>query len=114
MGLEAYCRVSHAGATGEGTLQLEEGLLFFGQIRIKIPRAKMTGIVADGGDLVVSYDGGPARFHLGTDAVAAKWAHRLLHPPSLLDKLGVKQGMRVSLIGRFPEDFTAGDRRGAG
>ena len=43
-------------------------------------------------------------FHLG-DA-AQKWATRIRNPPSRLDKLGVKPGMRVRLIGRFESAFT--------
>ena len=34
-----------------------------------------------------------------------KWATRIRNPPSRLDKLGVKPGMRLRLIGRFETTF---------
>ncbi len=86
-------------------MQLEGGLLFQGTFRLVIPRHAMTRIAAEAGELVIGFDGADARFDLG--AAADKWADRLLNPPSLLDKLGVKAGMRVSLIGGFPEEFVA-------
>jgi len=36
---------------------------------------------------------------------ASKWAQRILHPPSRLDKLGVKPGMRVRLLGGVDAAF---------
>jgi hypothetical protein len=38
-------------------------------------------------------------------AAAEKWARRILNPPSLLDKLGVKSGLSVRLAGEFDADF---------
>ena len=38
-------------------------------------------------------------------AAAPKWAEKILHPPSRLDKLGVKAGMRVSLVGVKDENL---------
>jgi hypothetical protein len=39
-------------------------------------------------------------------AAAEKWAQKILHPPSLLDKLGVKAGVAVRLEGRFDAEFS--------
>jgi hypothetical protein len=47
--------------------------------------------------LHVTSPAGTATFILG--AQADKWAHRIRHPRTLADKLDVKPGMRVSLIG---------------
>ena len=52
------------------------------------------GVIADGADLVV----GDARFILG-ERLAAAWAEAILHPKSRLDKLGVKSGQRVAVVG---------------
>jgi hypothetical protein len=46
---------------------------------------------------------GEAVFELGPKA--EKWAEKILHPKSLLDKLGVKPGATVSLIGVNDESF---------
>jgi hypothetical protein len=65
----------------------------------------MTRIAALEGRLVVDFDGGTARFHLGQ--AAAKWADKLVNPPSVLDKLGIKAGSRVSALGGFDAEFVA-------
>jgi hypothetical protein len=55
---------------------------------------------------------GELRFHTGEDPAvlelgpaAEKWAEKILHPKSRAEKLGVKSGMQVSLLGRFDDDF---------
>jgi hypothetical protein len=53
--------------------------------------------------LTVTHAGGSAQFELG-DA-ATKWADRIRSPRSLLDKLGVKAGMSVSVLGDFDSAF---------
>jgi len=53
--------------------------------------------------LRVTFPDGTAVFELGP--TAAKWAEKIRNPPSLLDKLGVKDGMRVSVVGVDDESF---------
>ena len=36
---------------------------------------------------------------------AEKWAEKILHPKSRAEKLGVKNAMQVSLLGKFDDDF---------
>jgi hypothetical protein len=52
---------------------------------------------------------GAAVFDLGGQA--EKWAYRILNPKSLLDKLGVKEGMKVLVLGVEDEGFLADLRR---
>jgi hypothetical protein len=88
----------------KGTAYLEtDFLLFRGEERIKIPFKAMTAVEADGGALRLQFEGAEAIFELG--AAASKWADKILHPPSRLDKLGVKPGSTVALIGEFAPDF---------
>jgi hypothetical protein len=104
MGLEAKCVVRVDGAPHQGTALLEtDELLFRGPARLKIPFASITSLEADDGVLRVTHPGGTAHFELG-DA-AAKWAEKIRSPRSLLDKLGAKAGMTVSVIGEFEPDF---------
>jgi hypothetical protein len=104
MGLEVKCIVRVGGAAHRGTALLEtEELLFRGPARLKIPFASITGLDAVAGVLRVTHAGGTADFELGD--VAEKWAERIRSPRSLLDKLGAKPGMVVSLIGEFDADF---------
>ena len=104
MGLEAKCVVRMDGVPHRGTALLEtDELLFRGPARLKIPFASITSLDADGGVLHVTHPGGTAHFELG-DA-AAKWAERIRSPRSLIDKLGAKAGMTVSIVGDFDADF---------
>jgi hypothetical protein len=104
MGLEIKCVVHIDGTAHRGTALLEtDDLLFRGPARLKIPLASITSLDASDGVLTVTHAGGAARFELGHAAV--KWAERIRSPRSLLDKLGAKPEMTVSLIGEFQRDF---------
>ncbi len=63
----------------------------------------MKAVQAINGELRFKFSGGLARFDLGPQA--EKWAHKILHPLSLLDKLGVKPGMLVSVLGIGEKSF---------
>jgi hypothetical protein len=57
----------------------------------------MSRVTARGGTLGVTFPDGTASFELG--AAAPKWADKILHPPSRLQKIGVKPEWRASAIG---------------
>jgi hypothetical protein len=104
MGQELQCKLHFHRRTISGTVQLEtDHLLFRGPERLKILVKDLTGVTAEHGVLHLEFPGGPAAFDLG--AAAEKWARKILHPPSRLDKLGVKAGLRVSLAGKFEAGF---------
>jgi hypothetical protein len=104
VGLEAKCVVRVAGASHDGTALLEtDALLFRGPLRLKIPFASITSAAATDGVLRIAHTGGTAEFDLG--AAAATWADKIRSPRSLLDKLGAKAGMSVSVVGDFEADF---------
>jgi hypothetical protein len=104
MGLEAKCRVRHGGQSAEGTARLETGeIVFRGTFRLKIPVGELKTIEARNGELHVGWGGDRAVFELGK--ATEKWADKILHPPSLTDKLGVKAGMKVGLVGQFEQAF---------
>lgn len=80
----------------EGRLQYEPpNLIFRGAGRRVWSGEALRGVRAEGGDLVLA-DG--ARFRLG-DVQAARWADAIANPKGRLDKLGVKPGMRVAVVG---------------
>jgi hypothetical protein len=60
-------------------------------------------VTAKAGTLSVSFPDGTAAFALG-DA-APKWAVKILHPPSRLQKIGVKPDWRVAAIGDVESAF---------
>ena len=104
MGAELNCRVTWGKESGVGKALLEtHEILFRGTFRLKIPFGSITGLQANDGKLVVKFPDGPATFELG-DA-AEKWRYKILHPRTLMDKLGVKPGSRVNLDGITDEDF---------
>jgi hypothetical protein len=103
MGQELECKARLGRrAMVAGKAQLEtDFVLFRGAVRFKVVFAELTGVRADAGVLTLEFAGGPAELELG--AAAEKWARKILNPPSLMDKLGIKSGLIVRLIGRFDE-----------
>jgi hypothetical protein len=104
MGQELECRLHYQQRTLAGKAYLETGyVLFRGEERLKILLKDLTEVKASGGVLTLDFAGGPAAFELGK--AAEKWREKILHPPSRLDKLGVKPGLAVRLAGEFAADF---------
>lgn len=98
MGYDAACTLRYRGATIRGTARLEhKDLLFRGPARLTIPLSSIIDASVSDGVLRVRFGGESAEFLIG--APAEKWADRIMHPPSRLDKLGVKAGMRVAFSG---------------
>ena len=96
MGKDAHVRALFADGPDEGRLQYEAPtLLFRGGQRRAFAGDALQGLRAEGADLVLA-DG--SRFSLGEKA-AASWAEAILNPKGRLDKLGVKRGMRVAVVG---------------
>ena len=108
MGAEATCRVTVAGTTGEAHALLEtDDVIIRGAaaLRCRIPRASITAATASNGTLTIRHAAGTTTFDLGVKAEA--WAHAILHPTPLLDKLGVAAGATVSILGIKDQEFLA-------
>lgn len=104
MGAEATCTARFKGRTSVGKARLETDVLQFrGDFRLSIPFTQISKIGARGGVLTVTCPEGTASFQLGT--AAPKWAEKIRHPPSRLDKIGVKPEWRASAIGVEDEAF---------
>ena len=104
MGYDAACTLTFEGRTSKGTAQLEQkSLVFRGAARLVVPLQEITEARADGPALRVRFGGKTATFALGE--AAARWANRITNPPSRLDKLGIKAGMHVSVLGVRSGDF---------
>jgi hypothetical protein len=61
---------------------------------------------ADDGVLTVSWAGTTAQFDLGR--AAEKWADKIVNPPTVMDKLGLKVKQKVAVLG-FEDDVLAKD-----
>lgn len=104
MGAEVVCSVVAGAQSGEGKAQLEtEEILFRGAFRLRIPLREIRSVRAEDGELTVETPSGETTFRLGS--AAEKWAEKIRNPRTLLDKLGVKPGMRISVIDLEDGDF---------
>ena len=104
MGKEAVCTVRFGKQVSQGKALLETAeILFRGDFRLKIPFASIKSVKAVDGELCVETPEGLAVFELGP--AAEKWCEKILHPKSRLEKLGVKTGAKVSLLGEFDAEF---------
>ncbi len=102
MGYDSTCTLMIDGRAFRGTAVLEQKeLLFRGDLRLVVPLAAIDDAHADGDRLVILFGGRVATLELG--AQAEKWAKRITSPPSRGDKLGVKAGMRIALVGMTDE-----------
>jgi hypothetical protein len=68
-----------------------------GPLRLDIPFAQMSSAAAKAGVLAVKWPRGTLELVLGEDAET--WARKIRYPKSRLDKLGIKPGMRVAVVG---------------
>jgi len=84
-------------------------LLFRGDFRLTIPFTDITAFEAARGQLSVTFPGGTAVFDLGRRA--EQWALKIRYPSPLLDRLGVKQDTRVTVLGIEAADFEEQLRR---
>jgi hypothetical protein len=104
MGNEVKCGVRFGKQESEGKALLETSeIIFRGDFRLKIPFAKIQSAKVVGDDLQVRIAEGEAIFKLGA-ATASKWREKILHPKTRIEKLGIKPGMKVSLIGFENQD----------
>ena len=104
MGSETSCRVEVDGVARDAKVLLEtDELIVRGATRLKIPFREIREVMASGGALHVRWGDRRARFDIGTQA--AKWAEKIRNPKSVIDKIGVKAGQSVSVVGRIQSEF---------
>jgi hypothetical protein len=99
VGAEATCTARFKGQIARGKARLETEVLQFrgGDLRLSIPFKQVSKITARDGTLSITFADGTASFDLGP--AAPRWADKIQHPPSRLQKIGVKADWRVSAIG---------------
>lgn len=107
MGSEAVCTARFGGKSAKGKALLETEELLFraasGPFRLKIPFRGLHSVTASDGELRIKFAEGQAVLELGE--LAAEWAEKILHPKTLIDKLGVKAGSSVCVSGIGDENF---------
>lgn len=106
MGLEAKCIAVWRNRESEGKAHVESGAVEFrGDFKVKLATSGLQQVTAAGGLLTLTGPEGTLALRLGP--AAARWADKILHPPSRLDKLGVKPGQRVVILGVADPDLAA-------
>jgi bifunctional DNA-binding transcriptional regulator/antitoxin component of YhaV-PrlF toxin-antitoxin module len=104
MGQEVVCTARWSGKTVRGKALLETAeIIFRGDERLKIPFAAIRGMEARDGELRLKTDEGMVIFELGDRA--EKWREKIANPKSVVEKLGVKPGERVTVFGRLDGEF---------
>jgi hypothetical protein len=99
MGSEVKCPVRFGKQESDGKALLETSeIIFRGDFRLKIPFATIRSAKVVGDELQLQTAEGVAAFELGA-SVAQKWREKILHPKTRIEKLGIKQGTKVSLVG---------------
>jgi hypothetical protein len=104
MGNELKCKARFGKQESVGkALRETNEVLFRGDFRLKIPFSTIKSARAVDGELRLQTAEGLAVFQIG--AAAEKWLNKILHPKSRIEKLGVKPGAKLSLLGDFEADF---------
>ncbi|MGH9346874.1 MAG: hypothetical protein ACRD26_06355 [Vicinamibacterales bacterium] len=103
MGLEAEVTAQYGGQTDSGKAKLEsQELVFKGErIRVKLPVTPSTRARVEGGKLIVRTGREELTLELGK-TLAEKWATKITHPKSRMEKLDVRPGAVVLLKMRDP------------
>jgi hypothetical protein len=105
MGREARCVCTWNGQTSEGKAQLEtDQVVFRGDFRLKLALTDLKATAVDGDWLVLATSSGTARLELGP-LEAGRWAQAILNPKTIIEKLGIKPGMKVSVLGVRDDSF---------
>ena len=113
MGFEAKTQARIGGRWQDVAAQLEEKeIVLRGDVRLRVPLAGAQDVRAEKGVLTLTHGGQALALKLGDQA--ERWAARIAHPPSRLDKLGVKPGLRVQAIGLDGDASFLGEVRGRG
>ncbi|HEU5002682.1 MAG TPA: hypothetical protein VFW71_07885 [Actinomycetota bacterium] len=99
MGDQADCTLLRGGSAARGRAHLEsDRVLFRGAARASILFSEVTSATVSGeGDLELGTASGPVTL-AGLGAKAPRWARAIREPKSVLEKLGVRAGMRVELV----------------
>jgi hypothetical protein len=78
-------------------------ILFRGEFRLKILLPEIKKVRAVDGELRVNSRQGEAVFELG--AAAEKWAKKILHPKSVMEKIGVREGSKAVVVDMTDQKF---------
>src|SRR5262245_55720501 len=105
MGNEAKCVARVDGKRDEGKALLETSELIFhgAECLVKIVFSDIKIVTASNGELRIKTKDREFSFAVG--AAAEKWREKIRHPKTRVEKLGVKAGLRVAVVGDIGKEF---------
>jgi hypothetical protein len=104
MGTEIVGEAAYRGASHRIKLHLDgKELTLRDGLKLTIPLKDVRNAVANDGELTVAWAKDKIVLKVGDKA--ARLADKILHPPSLFDKLGIKAGHVVSIVGLEDKAF---------
>ena len=104
MGTEIVGEAAYRGASHRIKLHLDgKELTLRDELKLSIPLKDVRDVATKDGQLTIKWADDKIVLRVGDKA--AKLADKILHPPSLLDKLGIKPGHVVSIIGFDDQAF---------
>lgn len=113
MGQEKDCSLFWQAETHNGKALLESSeIIFRGDIRLKILFSEIQELTATGGDLRLRTLRGTAVFSLGD--LAEKWRHEIANTKSVVEKLGIKAGQEIAVLGKFEARFLSDLKKATG
>jgi len=114
LGNEAVCHVRVGKDAGEAKALLEtDEVIVRGALKARIPFAAITNVTVDGDTLVLRTAEQSVEIAVGARE-AQRWAEKIRNPKGRLDKLGVKPGQTVSVLGSIADDDFEAELRGRG
>jgi hypothetical protein len=104
MGSEVICAVQYDGTKAEAKVLLEtEAVIVRAPFKLTIPFKEVREVRAEGHDLLLRWRDHEARLAIGKQAAA--WAKKIANPKSVVEKIGIKPGQKVSIVGNIDEAF---------
>jgi hypothetical protein len=104
MGQEVICTARWGGKSVRGKALLETAeIIFRGDEQKKIPFSSIRNVEAKDGELRLKTDEGIVVFELGEPS--EKWREKFANPKSVMEKLGVKPGETVAVVGKTDAEF---------
>ncbi len=104
MGAIIDCKLTYEGKVYAGKALLETDYLEFkGALKLKVPFKSITAAALEKEALQVKFNNRRALFDIGRHSET--WLQKILHPKSLLDKLGVKPEHNVCVLKVSDEIF---------
>src|ERR1700722_15671574 len=104
MGTELAVEAKYKSESHQVKLHLDGKMLTLrGDLKLTIPLKEVRQAVAKDGQLTIKWNS--ETIVLGVGDKAERLVDKILHPPSLLDKLGIKPKSAVSVLGLDDSSF---------